>query len=72
MDGRRVRVEFTRDSRWGDRDSGSRYGRGKVGNLLTEYNAHLEIPAKLELMQQTKEPLFVAASRPKNWVQAGC
>ena len=33
MDGRRVRVEFTRDSRWGDRDSGSRYGRGKVGNF---------------------------------------
>ena len=28
MDGRRVRVEFTRDSRWAD--SGSRYGRGKV------------------------------------------
>ena len=28
MDGRRVRVEFTRDSRW---DSGSRSGRGKVG-----------------------------------------
>ena len=27
-DGRRVRVEFTRDSRWAD--SGSRYGRGKV------------------------------------------
>ena len=49
-------------------------GGARLGTfgLFSEYNAHLEIPAKLELMRQTIEPLSVAASRPKNWIQAGC
>jgi len=40
MDGRRVRVEFTRDSRnW---DSGSRYGRGKPPGPRTGYRLVVE------------------------------
>jgi len=39
MDGRRVRVEFTRDSRW---DSGSRYGRGKPPGPRTGYRIVVE------------------------------
>merc|ERR1712012_1411957 len=40
MDGRRVRVEFTRDSRWAD--SGSRYGRGKPPGPRTGYRLVVE------------------------------